>query len=114
MSGNIVNRTLDPSGVPASLSEPIIEGLLRSRYGWTGAVVTDDLGAVAITSRYKHADAVARAIEAGNDLLVFANQASTCRTSRPGSSTPSRASSRPAGSAGGADRYIFHRAAGPA
>jgi beta-N-acetylhexosaminidase len=76
MSGNIVNRTLDPSGVPASLSKPIIEGVLRSRYGWTGVVVTDDLGAVAITSRYKRADAVARAIEAGNDLLVFANQAS--------------------------------------
>lgn len=76
MSGNIVNRTLDPSGVPASLSKPIIEGVLRSRHGWTGAVVTDDLGAVAITSRYKRADAVARAIEAGNDLLVFANQAS--------------------------------------
>ena len=76
MSGNIVNRTLDPSGVPASLSKPIIEGMLRSRYGWTGAVLTDDLGAVAITSRYKRADAVARAIEAGNDLLVFANQAS--------------------------------------
>ncbi|HEY8818233.1 MAG TPA: glycoside hydrolase family 3 N-terminal domain-containing protein [Candidatus Limnocylindrales bacterium] len=76
MSGNIVNRRLDPSGVPASLSKPIIEGVLRSRHGWTGAVVTDDLGAVAITSRYKRADAVARAIEAGNDLLVFANQAS--------------------------------------
>ena len=76
MSGNIVNRTLDPAGAPASLSKAIIEGLLRSRYGWTGAVVTDDLGAVAITSRFKRAEAVARAIEAGNDLLVFANQAS--------------------------------------
>jgi beta-N-acetylhexosaminidase len=75
MSGNIVNRTLDSSGVPASLSAPTIEGLLRGRYGWAGPVVTDDLGAVAITSRYKQADAVARAIEAGNDLLVFANQA---------------------------------------
>jgi beta-N-acetylhexosaminidase len=75
MSGNIVNRTLDPSGAPASLSAPIIDVLLRGRYGWTGAVVTDDLGAVAITSRYKQAEAVARAIEAGNDLLIFANQA---------------------------------------
>jgi beta-N-acetylhexosaminidase len=76
MSGNIVNRTLDPDGVPASLSAPIIEGSLRRQLGWTGPVVTDDLGAVAITSRYKQADAVARALGAGNDLLVFANQAS--------------------------------------
>jgi beta-N-acetylhexosaminidase len=75
MSGNIVNRTLDPDGVPASLSAPIIQGSLRGRLGWTGAIVTDDLGAVAITSRYKQADAVARALGAGNDLLVFANQA---------------------------------------
>ena len=75
MSGNIVNRTLDPDGVPASLSAPMIEGQLRGRLGWQGAVVTDDLGAVAITSRFKRADAVARALGAGNDLLVFANQA---------------------------------------
>ena len=76
MSGNIVNRTLDPDGIPASLSAPIIEGSLRGQLGWTGPVVTDDLGAVAITSRFSQADAVARALGAGNDLLVFANQAS--------------------------------------
>jgi beta-N-acetylhexosaminidase len=75
MSGNIVNRTLDPDGVPASLSAPMIEGWLRGRLGWMGAVVTDDLGAVAITSRFNQADTVARALGAGNDLLVFANQA---------------------------------------
>jgi beta-N-acetylhexosaminidase len=75
MSGNIVERTLDPDGVPASLSAPMIEGSLRRELGWTGAVVTDDLGAVAITSRFRRADAVARAIGAGNDLLIFANQA---------------------------------------
>jgi beta-N-acetylhexosaminidase len=75
MSGNIVNRTLDPSGRPASLSAAMIDGLLRGTLGWTGAVVTDDLGAVAITSRFTQTEAIARAIEAGNDLLIFANQA---------------------------------------
>lgn len=75
MSGNIVNRTLDPSGRPASLSTEVIDGLLRGELGWTGAVVTDDLGAVAITSRFTQTEAIARAIEAGNDLLTFANQA---------------------------------------
>ena len=40
-----------------------------------GVVVTDDLGAVAITARFDRAEAVALAIEAGNDLLLFANQA---------------------------------------
>ena len=73
MTGHIVNDTLD-QGVPASLSPATVEGLLRGRLGWTGVVITDDLGAVAIASRYAREDAVARALEAGNDLLLFANQ----------------------------------------
>jgi beta-N-acetylhexosaminidase len=36
--------------------------------------VTDDLGAEAIASRYRRDEAIALAIEAGNDLLLFANQ----------------------------------------
>lgn len=73
MTGHIVNDTLDP-GVPASLSVATVEGLLRRRLGWAGAVITDDLGAEAIASRYTREDAVALALEAGNDLLLFANQ----------------------------------------
>jgi beta-N-acetylhexosaminidase len=73
MSGHVVNDTLDP-GIPASLSVETIEGLLRGRLGWTGAVITDDLGAEAIATRYTRDEAVALALEAGNDLLLFANQ----------------------------------------
>ena len=73
MTGHIVNDALDP-GIPASLSVATVEGLLRGRLGWTGAVITDDLGAAAIASRYAREDAVALALEAGNDLLLFANQ----------------------------------------
>ena len=74
MTGNIIDRTLDPTGRPASLSVAMV-GLLRGPLGWTGAVVTDDLGAVAIASRFTEKEAIALAIEAGNDLLLFANQA---------------------------------------
>jgi beta-N-acetylhexosaminidase len=73
MSGHIVNDTLDP-GVPASLSAATIDRLLRGQLGWTGVVVTDDLGAQAIVGRYERHEAIALAIEAGNDLLLFANQ----------------------------------------
>lgn len=73
MTGHIVNDTLDP-GIPASLSRETIEGLLRGRLGWSGAVITDDLGAEAIAMRYSQEEAVALALEAGNDLLLFANQ----------------------------------------
>jgi beta-N-acetylhexosaminidase len=73
MIGHMVNDTIDP-GVPASLSPATVDGLLRARLGWTGAAITDDLGAEAIASRYERSEAVALAIEAGNDLLLFANQ----------------------------------------
>jgi beta-N-acetylhexosaminidase len=73
MTGHMVNDNLDP-GVPASLSVATVEGLLRGRLGWTRAVITDDLGAEAIASRYTREDSVALALLAGNDLLLFANQ----------------------------------------
>jgi beta-N-acetylhexosaminidase len=73
MTGHMVNDTIDP-GIPASLSPATVDGLLRARFGWTGAAITDDLGAEAIASRYARSEAVALAIEAGNDLLLFANQ----------------------------------------
>jgi beta-N-acetylhexosaminidase len=75
MTAHILNRHLDPDA-PASLSKATVEGILRKRLGWRGVVVTDDLGAVAITSRFERPEAMARAIEAGNDVLLFANQAS--------------------------------------
>jgi beta-N-acetylhexosaminidase len=73
MVGHMVNDRFDP-GVPASLSPATVDGLLRGRLGWSGAAITDDLGAEAIASRYARSEAVALAIEAGNDLLLFANQ----------------------------------------
>jgi beta-N-acetylhexosaminidase len=74
MTGHMINDRFDP-GVPASLSVATVDGLLRGQVGWDGAVVTDDLGAGAITAAYTQEEAVALALEAGNDLLLFANQA---------------------------------------
>jgi beta-N-acetylhexosaminidase len=73
MAAHIVQRHLDPK-LPASLSPKVIDGLLRRQLGWTGPVMTDSLGADAITSVYARDEAVALALEAGNDLLLFANQ----------------------------------------
>jgi beta-N-acetylhexosaminidase len=73
MAANLVNRKLDPAH-PASLSKPIVTDLLRDQLGWTGVVITDDLGAAAITTSFGQGEAIALALEAGNDLLLFANQ----------------------------------------
>jgi len=73
MAGHLVNGQIDPSA-PASLSRGTVTDLLRGELGWDGVVITDDLQAGAITDNFGKEDAVALALEAGNDLLLFANQ----------------------------------------
>jgi beta-N-acetylhexosaminidase len=73
MAGHVVNGQLDPDH-PASLSKAVVIDLLRGELGWTGPVVTDDLQAAAIDKAFGFDEAIVLALEAGNDLLLFANQ----------------------------------------
>jgi beta-N-acetylhexosaminidase len=73
MAAHVVNGQIDPAA-PASLSRSTVTDLLRGRLGWNGVVVTDDLGAAAITGAFGFEDAIGLALNAGNDLLLFANQ----------------------------------------
>jgi beta-N-acetylhexosaminidase len=73
MAGHLVNGQIDRSA-PASLSRGAVTDLLRTELGWDGAVITDDLQAGAITKAFGAEDALALALDAGNDLLLFANQ----------------------------------------
>jgi beta-N-acetylhexosaminidase len=73
MVGHIKNDQLDPDR-PAALSRPTVTDLLRGQLGWLGPVISDDLQAGAITQAFGADEAVALAIEAGIDLLLFANQ----------------------------------------
>jgi beta-N-acetylhexosaminidase len=73
MAAHLLNTQLDPSR-PASLSPAMVTNLLRGQLGFKGPVVSDDMQAVAITAKYGADQAVAMALEAGLDLLVFANQ----------------------------------------
>ena len=58
--------------VQAVRSARIVERELRSRLGFTGAVMSDDLEAEAIVSTVTPADAALDASKAGVDLLLFA------------------------------------------
>lgn len=73
MVAHLRNTQLDPDH-PVSLSRAVVTDLLRNKLGWQGPVVSDDLQAAAITSRYDLTEAVTLAFQAGLDLLVFANQ----------------------------------------
>ncbi len=73
MAAHVVNGQLDPDR-PASLSPAVVGDLLRGTLGWDGIVVTDDLQAAAIGDAFGSDEAIVLALEAGNDLLLFANQ----------------------------------------
>ncbi|HEX2626125.1 MAG TPA: glycoside hydrolase family 3 N-terminal domain-containing protein [Candidatus Limnocylindrales bacterium] len=73
MAAHVVNGQIDPNA-PASLSKATVTDLLRGQLGFEGPVVTDDMGAAAITEAFGFDDAIGLALEAGNDILLFANQ----------------------------------------
>jgi beta-N-acetylhexosaminidase len=61
----------DEKPTPASLSPRVVSGLLRKKLGFRGVVITDDLVMGAVTSIGLTPDVFLRALEAGNDMLLF-------------------------------------------
>jgi beta-N-acetylhexosaminidase len=73
MTAHLVNRRLDPSGLPATLSPLVIEGMLRRDLGFSGVVFSDDLQMRAISNGWTYTEAVQRAVLAGVDVVVIGN-----------------------------------------
>ncbi|ARB93708.1 glycoside hydrolase family 3 protein [Legionella longbeachae] len=74
MTAHVVNKHLDSQGLPATLSYEILTGLLRQSMGYNGVVIADDLQMQAITDHYSLEDALCLTINAGADMIIFANQ----------------------------------------
>ncbi|ACD94443.1 glycoside hydrolase family 3 protein [Trichlorobacter lovleyi] len=72
MTAHTFNTAIDPDH-PATLSRATIDGILRKQLGFDGVVVSDDLYMGAIIQHYSYETAVEKAINAGVDLLVVAN-----------------------------------------
>jgi len=71
MTAHIVVPALDPSGDPATLSRPILTGILREQLGFDGVVITDSLGMQGVRDKYGDAEIPVRALEAGVDQLLM-------------------------------------------
>lgn len=74
MSAHIINRNLDKSGLPATLSHKILTELLREKLKFRGVVITDDMQMNAIYKNFTLEDAITKAINAGADMLIVGNQ----------------------------------------
>ncbi len=74
MTAHVVLRSVDPSGAPATMSRPILTGLLREELGYDGLIVTDALDMGGATATYPPDVAPVEALKAGADMLVLAPQ----------------------------------------
>jgi beta-N-acetylhexosaminidase len=82
MTSHIVNKKLDASGLPGTLSKDILDGILRKKLGYQGVVFSDDMQMHAISKNYGLEETVRLAINAGVDVMCFSNniQGSDVRT----------------------------------
>ncbi len=71
MSAHIALPALDPSGVPATISKPVLTNLLREEMGFKGIIVTDAMDMQALTRQFSSGEVAVRAIEAGVDVLLM-------------------------------------------
>ncbi|MFI1413623.1 glycoside hydrolase family 3 protein [Streptomyces sp. NPDC020707] len=70
MTAHIMVPALDPAGDPATLSRPILTGILRERLGYDGVVVTDSLGMEGVRTKYGDDRVPVLALKAGVDQLL--------------------------------------------
>ncbi len=70
MTAHLFNSNWDEN-YPASLSENVIQNLLRDSLGFNGVVISDEMFMNAISQNYGFEEAVVLAVNAGTDILLF-------------------------------------------
>ncbi|PBQ34820.1 b-N-acetylglucosaminidase [Sphingobacteriaceae bacterium] len=76
MTAHIINKRWDNSYLPATLSNKVVTDILRGLLGYKGVVFSDDMQMGAIAKNYGFENAIELAINAGVDVLMFANNVS--------------------------------------
>ena len=74
MLAHSVFPVLDPSREVATISKPIITGILREELGFNGVIMTDSFTMGGLANKYEISDAAVRAIEAGVDLVLLKDE----------------------------------------
>ena len=74
MLAHSIFPALDPSMQVATISQPIITGVLRQELGFDGVVMTDSFTMGGLANRYEIPDAAMRAIVSGVDLILLKDE----------------------------------------
>lgn len=61
---------LDSSGVPGTLSQKVLTGLLRNDLKFNGMIISDAMDMAGVLNQYGAVEAVKRAVAAGVDILI--------------------------------------------
>jgi beta-N-acetylhexosaminidase len=71
MTAHISVPALEPREIPATVSEPVLTGLLRKEMGFAGLIVTDAMDMQGLSQQFSSGEASVRAVEAGADVLLM-------------------------------------------
>lgn len=75
MTAHIFNKKIDKN-YPSTLSSIFLEDILRKKIGFSGVIISDDMQMGAISKNYGFEESIIKAINAGNDILLFSNNSS--------------------------------------
>lgn len=73
MSAHLYHKTHSNGKMPITFSQKALTGLLRQKLNYNGVILTDDLDMGAIRKSFSLKQAVIKALQAGNDLLLMSN-----------------------------------------
>jgi beta-N-acetylhexosaminidase len=78
MTAHMAVPAFEPNPIPATVSQPVLTGLLRDELGFKGLIVTDALEMQGIAALYTQGEMAVRAIEAGVDVLLMPTDPEAC------------------------------------
>lgn len=71
MSAHIALPKVETGGLPATLSEKMLTGVLRNEMGFGGVIFTDAMNMRGVAAHYEEGDAAVRAVKAGADIVLY-------------------------------------------
>jgi beta-N-acetylhexosaminidase len=71
MVAHLSVKALDSTGIPTTLSKLVVTGLLKDNFGFKGLTFTDALNMKGVSDSYPPGTVDAKALLAGNDMLLF-------------------------------------------
>lgn len=73
MTAHVIFPAIEPERIPATLSRPVLTGLLREDLAYDGIIVTDCLEMHAIAKFFGIGEGAVKAIEAGADVVLVSH-----------------------------------------